>query len=136
MAEAADITVSVTGDQLTRAQLMALEWMERAEIAETAAHNVIAHERHKQGWPDLAKGHRAEADRAMTFARAWARVAAALQPRSEPVPGELLTLDVHGAHCGHQSDITTHDDAAAGLQRLHCDTCSIEYSMPANKSGR
>lgn len=76
-------------DRHAQAQAYAFSWMTRAQLAETAADNVIAHERHRQQWPDIANAHRREADRAMTFARAWARVAAVVVPPLEPVESML-----------------------------------------------
>lgn len=78
-------------DRHAKAQGHAYSWMTRAELAENAADHVIAHERHRQGWPGIANAHRKEADRAMAFARAWARVAAALVP--PPIPLELVTVE-------------------------------------------
>lgn len=80
-------------DRHSQAQANAFSWMTRAELAETAADNVMTNERHTEGWPRIANAHRAEADRAMAFARAWARVAAVLVPPLEPVWSDVESID-------------------------------------------
>ncbi|MGW3110546.1 hypothetical protein [Streptomyces sp. NPDC001091] len=73
------------------AQHHAYAWMAKAQEAEDKADHVVEHERHRQGWPDIAVRHRKDADRAMVFARAWARVAAAIVP---PLPAVESVLEI------------------------------------------
>lgn len=79
-------------DRHAQAQAFAFSWMTRAEVAETAADNVMAHGRGKPTWPETANAHRREADRAMGFASAWAIVAGILVPAPEPL--ELITAEI------------------------------------------
>lgn len=80
-------------DRRAQAQAYAFSWMTRAELADAAADNVMAHGRHQEAWPRIANAHRAEADRAMAFAHAWARVASVLDVPLEPVECELRSTD-------------------------------------------
>ncbi|MFJ8804203.1 hypothetical protein [Streptomyces sp. NPDC102487] len=72
-------------ERYARAQAYAFGWMERAQEAEERAVDIVENQRHRQGWPGLATDHRKVAERAITFARAWARVASVLVPPLEPV---------------------------------------------------
>ncbi|WP_330348159.1 hypothetical protein [Streptomyces sp. NBC_00582] len=83
-----------TAQRHAEAQAYAYTWMAKAQAAEDQADHVVEHERHRQGWPGIATAYRKEAARAMTFARAWARVAAALTPG--PVPTSVHT-QVHSS---------------------------------------
>lgn len=76
-------------ERYARAQHLAYAWMTKAQEAEEKADHVVEHERHRQGWPGIATRHRKDADRSMTFARAWARVASVIAPPLQAVESVL-----------------------------------------------
>jgi hypothetical protein len=78
-------------DRYVRAQTHLYEWMERAQQSEQAADSIIQRPHDTVDWEAVTKAYRAEADRALVFAHAWAEAAIALRPMPLPLP--LLTSD-------------------------------------------
>nr|WP_173294457.1 hypothetical protein [Streptomyces sp. FR1] len=72
-------------DRYVRAQVQLYEWMERAEQHQAAADYAAAPGQRTDGWERIANTHRAEADRALRFAHAWAEAAFALVPPPQPL---------------------------------------------------
>jgi hypothetical protein len=72
-------------DRHLRAQVQVYAWMERAEQHQAAADYVASLEERPDGWEQIANTHRAEADRALHFAHAWAEAATVLVPPPQPL---------------------------------------------------
>ncbi|MBP5918816.1 hypothetical protein F3K34_44370 [Streptomyces sp. LBUM 1486] len=67
-------------DRHVRAQVQVYAWMERAEQHQAAADYAMAPEQRADDSERIVAYHRAEVDRALRFAHAWAEAASALVP--------------------------------------------------------